>query len=647
MRGRMLCAVATVAVVASAIAEIPVLPASADVAQGQEFFTPWSPADLGGGDIPASITTCPTGIYVVPTGVTQVVIDAVGGTGAPGGDASIDFTGHFDFLGTNGGGSGGKGARVTGTVAVTPGQTLYVVVATDGGSPAAENNLNLAEAGGWGGGGVAASSNAPESGGGGGASYVSTAPLIDDVTAGLGNRAIDNAFSTQCKQPDVWSNVNRGPLNQTYSDAGEMLMVAGGGGGGGQATPVGNGGNGGDAGLIGGSGQAGGPGTGVTSGGGGDGGNQTSGGDPGNIGADCTQLRWNGSFLAGGYAQPNGANGADQSSSGGGGSGLFGGGGGARSCAGSGGGGGGGGSSFVPSNAIDTSSELDTSHVPYVSITPVLVNTTTKITGPANNAQFDITQDVTLSALVDPTPTGGSVDFTGSDNGAADIKLGSATVGSDGTVSVDAGVLAAGHWSITAIFHGNTPYTASTATAVPLVVGSSPVVDSDPTDQTYVFGLSPAASPVSFSAVGSGSPAPTTLWQESTDGGNNWFPFPSLDNTTSPLSVVPQQLSENGEKFRAQFTNPVGTVQRGRHAQRRPGAHHRRQSAEHTRPGGRVGQSVQHCAGQPGGDRDVAGVDGRRPQLDDPHQRLARSRLHLDGHSEHELSGCAELRQQQ
>jgi hypothetical protein len=80
--------------------------------------------------------------FTVPAGVTTVHVDAIGGYG---GDAN---------------GAGGAPARVTGDLAVTPGETLYVEVAGDGSSTGA---------GGFNGGATGA-------GGGGGASDVRTSP---------------------------------------------------------------------------------------------------------------------------------------------------------------------------------------------------------------------------------------------------------------------------------------------------------------------------------------------------------------------------------------------------------------------------------------------------------------------------------------
>lgn len=96
--------------------------------------------------------------WTVPPCVTSITVVAAGAKG--------------------GGGNGGNGARITATIAVTPGQVLQINV---GGMGGLGNN-----SGGWNGGGTgrSASSSAWHSGGGGGASDVRTAPYA------LGNRFI-------------------------------------------------------------------------------------------------------------------------------------------------------------------------------------------------------------------------------------------------------------------------------------------------------------------------------------------------------------------------------------------------------------------------------------------------------------------------
>ncbi|HEX5848664.1 MAG TPA: cadherin-like domain-containing protein [Rubrobacter sp.] len=118
-----------------------------------------SPAHAAGScSTSAGVTTCtfgPTGAedtFKVPDGVSNVHVVATGAPGAPGAE------GYY-------GGTAGSGARVSGDLTVTPGQTLYVEV---GGTPTGNNcDRGVACVGGFNGGGSSKSG-----GGGGGASDV-------------------------------------------------------------------------------------------------------------------------------------------------------------------------------------------------------------------------------------------------------------------------------------------------------------------------------------------------------------------------------------------------------------------------------------------------------------------------------------------
>ncbi|MEU9087256.1 hypothetical protein [Streptomyces sp. NPDC048357] len=219
--------------------------------------------------------------FNVPSGVTQLTITATGAAGRNGVN----------------GGTGGNGSTVTGTVTVPSGATtLYVNVATGGGT------------------GVGDTPN--DAGGGGGASDVRTCHSTLPSCVLTGSPATD-----------------------------PRLIVAGGGGGGGSISPISpiilTEAFGGDAGITGQSG-----GSRPTGGGGGGGGTQTT---PGAGGGGCSS--GGGPGASGGAG--TGGNGASVGfSGGGGGAGWFGGGGGG-SCSqvtgdGLGTGGGGGGSNRVP-----------------------------------------------------------------------------------------------------------------------------------------------------------------------------------------------------------------------------------------------------------------------------------------------------------
>lgn len=99
--------------------------------------------------------------YVVPPGITQVEVTAVGGRG--GGAPSA---------------TGGRGALVTGFVSVTPGQLLYVAVGGDGFGALQDAGVPGERPGGWNGGGRGFQSNGGYGSGGGGASDVRAIPRM-------------------------------------------------------------------------------------------------------------------------------------------------------------------------------------------------------------------------------------------------------------------------------------------------------------------------------------------------------------------------------------------------------------------------------------------------------------------------------------
>ncbi len=145
----------------------------------------------------------------VPDGATAMSVTVAGGAG---GDSSHTTGGGGDDA------SGGKGASVTGTIAVAPGAVITVDVGGEGGHYGTSTNGN---AGGWG-------ASMP-----GGESQVTTDDLGKKYGGGGGGGA------------------------SSVSVAGRVLIVAGGGGGAGSAWGAYTGGAGGDAGVTAGDGYRG------------------------------------------------------------------------------------------------------------------------------------------------------------------------------------------------------------------------------------------------------------------------------------------------------------------------------------------------------------------------------------------------------
>jgi hypothetical protein len=240
-------------------------------------------------------------LWTVPTGVTSLRAEVVGGRGGAGGSAL--------FAG------GGFGARVNTTIAVTPGTTLFVEVAANGGH-ANGANPGVTSFGGGGLGGAGGSNLGFGGGAGGGSSDIRLATAVN-----------------------------------VESRSTRIVVAGGGGGGGGGGADAGEGG---EAGAVAGNGTTGaGP-----------------GGGAGGAGATGAAGGGNGIFFAGGSGQ-SGAAMVAAGAGGGGGGGQWGGGGGTTgSGGGSRGGGGGAGSSFaLPGVTSNTQVTTDSTAVPSVSIT--------------------------------------------------------------------------------------------------------------------------------------------------------------------------------------------------------------------------------------------------------------------------------------
>src|SRR5206468_3785141 len=79
-----------------------------------------------------------------------------------------------------------------------------------------------------------------------------------------------------------------------------------------------------------------------------------------------------------------------------------------------------------------------------------------------------------------------------------------------------------------------------------------PTITLQPTNQTVTAGQT-----ASFTAAATGSPTPTVQWQMSRDGG---VTFSNISGATSTSLSFTTALSQNGNKYRAVFTNSAGSA---------------------------------------------------------------------------------------
>jgi hypothetical protein len=92
----------------------------------------------------------------------------------------------------------------------------------------------------------------------------------------------------------------------------------------------------------------------------------------------------------------------------------------------------------------------------------------------------------------------------------------------------------------------------ATTTAATLTFTGAPAITTQPVSQSVTAGNS-----VSFTAAASGNPAPTVQWQVRTNGGTT---FTSVAGAASPTLTFTTSATQNGNKFRAVFTNIAGTA---------------------------------------------------------------------------------------
>jgi Immunoglobulin domain/Immunoglobulin I-set domain len=101
--------------------------------------------------------------------------------------------------------------------------------------------------------------------------------------------------------------------------------------------------------------------------------------------------------------------------------------------------------------------------------------------------------------------------------------------------------------------NGSADATVDSATVTAsILIGEPAGVGTNPTDQTVCEGQT-----ATFTASGTGSPAPTVQWQVSTDNGAN---FNDISGATSTTLSFTATASQNGNQYRAVFTNAGGSA---------------------------------------------------------------------------------------
>jgi alpha-tubulin suppressor-like RCC1 family protein len=93
----------------------------------------------------------------------------------------------------------------------------------------------------------------------------------------------------------------------------------------------------------------------------------------------------------------------------------------------------------------------------------------------------------------------------------------------------------------------------TTSNAATLTVEGRPIVTKQPKNQLVLAGES-----ASFESAGKGTPNPTVHWEVSSDHGATWAAVPGATNLVFTISET--VLSQNGNLYRAAFSNSIGTT---------------------------------------------------------------------------------------
>jgi hypothetical protein len=201
-------------------------------------------------------------------------------------------------------------------------------------------------------------------------------------------------------------------------------------------------------------------------------------------------------------------------------------------------------------------------------ITAPATHTPTVVTAPASQSAF-IGGSATFSveAVGSVTPiaeweesTDGFRTVTVLTSGVATTSSGNATVS---TLTLSSVAASENGEQFRAVFTNGTAHIPSAAAT--LTVLEFPQATQNPVSAFVAVGRT-----ISFTAVGTGSPAPSVQWMESTDGGQTFAAISDTNiivsnrvtgaTTTSTLSIRAATAKENGQEFEPVFTNALGSV---------------------------------------------------------------------------------------
>ncbi len=182
----------------------------------------------------------------------------------------------------------------------------------------------------------------------------------------------------------------------------------------------------------------------------------------------------------------------------------------------------------------------------------VLLNTPTIVTATGLSRQQGSAPSNSQIATVTNYGGNGSVSITVTSANPANGVTISNIINSDGNITAD---IVASSEASTATFTLQASDGSSTVTGtlnITVTANTSPTISANPVDATVCDNAT-----ATFTAAANGAPSPTVQWQISTDGGAT---FNNIAGATSTTLSFTANTTQNGNKFRAVFTNTSNTA---------------------------------------------------------------------------------------
>ena len=201
--------------------------------------------------------------------------------------------------------------------------------------------------------------------------------------------------------------------------------------------------------------------------------------------------------------------------------------------------------SYVTNDTLFNSSMGTLAANQRVNATGTTTSVSPSLTGPVLGQELTFTAQVVATAPSLASPAGGTVQFQ-----VDGLNFGASTPLVAGGVSIKISTLSAGTHTISAIYSGDGQYFLTSTGSTSILVSVAPTVTGQPVNSTVLTGTT-----ASFTATATGTPSPSVQWQVNT--GSGWTDLPGATLASYSFTA---SLAEQGNQYRARFTNSVGVA---------------------------------------------------------------------------------------